>query len=47
MILILMLQSCWDACQDQNCKDQCSHKGCDYGLLNQIQNQIDQVTSNC
>ena len=39
-------KTCFDACFDkQDCQAQCSYKGCDYGLLNNIQGQLDQVSS--
>ncbi|CAL5220024.1 g1970 [Coccomyxa viridis] len=36
-------KTCWDACFDnKDCQAQCSYKGCDYGLINNIQGQLDQ-----
>ena len=38
-------KTCFDACLDnQACQAQCSYKGCDYGLLNNLQGQLDQVS---
>ena len=38
-------KTCFDACLDnQACQARCSYKGCDYGLLNNLQGQLDQVS---